>query len=66
MATSSVNLIRTAALAESIATELARAAHQLGQQGHAATAEALLRQAHYNRNQALRLRAEASVELCLG
>jgi hypothetical protein len=66
MATSSVNLIRTAALAETIATELARAAHQLGQQGHAAAAEALLRQARYNSGQALRLRAEASAEEDLG
>jgi hypothetical protein len=65
MAASSTNRVRTAALAESIATELARAAHYLDGQGQAATAEALLRQAHHNRILALQLRAEAGAEQCL-
>jgi hypothetical protein len=62
MTASSINRVRTAALADSIATELARAAHHLGGQGQPATAEALLRQARHNRVQALRLRAEAGAE----
>jgi hypothetical protein len=65
MALSSTNRVRTAALAEAIATELAHAAHHLGQQGQAATAETLLRQARHNRILALRLRAEAGAEQCL-
>jgi hypothetical protein len=62
MAASSTNRVRTAALAEAIAAELARAAHQLGEQGQVATAEALLRQARHNRILALRSRAEAGAE----
>ena len=62
MAVSSTNRIRTAALAESIATELARAARHLAEQGQAATAEVLLQQARHNRVLALRLRAEAGAE----
>jgi hypothetical protein len=65
MAVSSTNRVSTAALAESIATELARAAHHLSEQGQAATAEALLQQARHNRILALRLRAEAGVGQCL-
>lgn len=62
MAATSTNRVRTAAFAETIATELARAAHHLADQGHAATAEALLGQARHNRILALRLRAEAGAE----
>lgn len=62
MAATSTNRVRTAALAEAIATELARAAHYLGERGQAATAEPLLRQARHNRILALRLRAEAGAE----
>ena len=62
MAGSSVNRLRTADLAESIATEMARAASYLGERGHAATAEALLWQARCNRIQALRLRTEDGAE----
>jgi len=62
MAAASTHHVRTAALAEAIATELARAAHRFGEQGQAATAEALLRQARQHRIQALRLRAEAVAE----
>lgn len=62
MAAASTNRIQTAAIAEAIATELARAALHLGERGQAATAEALLRQARHNRVQALRLRAEAGAE----
>ena len=65
MIASSTNRVRTAALAESIATEMGRAAHHLAEQGQAATAEALLWQARHNRIQALRLRAEAGAEQCL-
>ena len=61
----STNRIRTAVLAESIATVMARAAYHLAAQGQAATAEALLQQARHNRIQALRLRAEARAERCL-
>ena len=62
MAASSTNRVRAAALAESTATEMARAAHHLGGQGQAPTAAALLRQARHHRVQALRLRAEAGAE----
>ena len=62
MAVASTNRVRTAALAEAIATELARAAHHLREQGQAATTEALLRQARQHRVQALLLRAEAGAE----
>jgi len=65
MATLPTNRVRTAALAEAIATELSRAAYHLGEQGQFATAEALLRQARQHRIQALLLRAEASAEWCL-
>ncbi len=62
MAASSVNRVRAADLAEAIATELARTAYRLAEQGQPATAETLLRQARHNRVQALRLRAEAGAE----
>jgi hypothetical protein len=62
MAALSSNRNRTAALAEASATELARAAHHLGEQGQAAAAEALLRQARHNRILALQLRAAAGAE----
>ena len=65
MAAASTNQLRTAALAEAIATELARAACHLGEQGQAATAEALLRQARHHRIQALLLRAHTGAEQCL-
>lgn len=62
MAAFPFNPVRTAALAEAIAAELARAAYQLGRQGQTATAEALLHQARHNRIQALHMRAEAGAE----
>lgn len=62
MVVSSTNRVRTAALADSIATEMALAAYHLAAQGQAATAEVLLQQARHNRIQALRLRAEVGVE----
>jgi hypothetical protein len=66
MPATSNNRVRTAAFAETIATEMARAAHHLAEQGQAATAEALLGQARDNRVLALRLRAEAGAEQYLG
>jgi hypothetical protein len=54
---SSTNRDRTTALAEAIATERARAAHHLSEQGQVATAHTLLRQARGNRILALRLRS---------
>lgn len=65
MAVASTNRVRTAALAEAIATEMARAAHHLGEQGQVATAEALLRQARQHRIQALLLRAHTGTGQCL-
>lgn len=59
MAASSTNRVRTAGLAEAVATEPARATRHLADREQAATAEALLRQARPNRIPALRLRAEA-------
>lgn len=62
MAAASTNRIRTAAIAEAIATEMARAALHLSERGQATAAEALLRQARHHRIQALQLRAEAGAE----
>ncbi|MHB2205462.1 hypothetical protein [Methylobacterium sp. CM6257] len=56
------NRVRTAVLAGAIATELARAAHHVAEQGQVAAAEALLEQARHNRILALRLHAEADAE----